>query len=157
MEWDEFTNYIIDKAAVLNTMKNKNEEIKSYNSTSVKFNLKLNNPIAKCIYIPSIDKIAFFEEGSDTIHFADPITCQIIPKKSLVVKISSTVRKQVDGNSAPNHNADKAMLLDVIFIQDKIQELLVTSSNDGVIRMFRYSSNGFVPADDSNQRDHEIV
>lgn len=75
MEWDEFTNYIIDKAAVLNTMKNKNEEIKSYNSTSVKFNLKLNNPIAKCIYIPSIDKIAFFEEGSDTIHFADPITC----------------------------------------------------------------------------------
>jgi hypothetical protein len=30
MEWDEFTNYIIEKAAVLNTMKLKNDEIKSY-------------------------------------------------------------------------------------------------------------------------------
>lgn len=48
------------------------------------------------------------------------------------------------------------MLLDMIFIEDKKYQILVTSSNDGVIRMFKYSNNGWVPADDSNQRDHEI-
>lgn len=36
MEWDEFTNYIIEKAAVLNTMKNKNEEIKPYLLTDMR-------------------------------------------------------------------------------------------------------------------------
>ena len=156
MEWDEFTNYIIEKAAVLNTMKNKNEEIKSYHSSNLKVNMKFSQPIAKCIYISIIDKIAFFEEGSDEIHFADPKTGQIMQDRSLVVRISTQTKKS-DGINIPNYNADRAMLLDMIFVEDKKYELLITSSNDGVIRMFRYSSNGFVPADDSNQRDHEIV
>lgn len=64
--------------------------------------------------------------------------------------------KKTEGINIPNRNADKAMLLDMIFIEDKKYQLLVTSSNDGVIRMFKYSNNGWVPADDSNQRDHEI-
>lgn len=156
MEWDEFTNYIIEKAAVLNTMKSKNEEIKSYNNSNIKVNMKFTHPIAKCIYISIIDKIAFFEEGSDIIYFADPSNGHIAHDKTLQVKITSHMWKS-DGINIPNYNADKAMLLDMIFIEDKKYELLITSSNDGVIRMFRYSSNGFVPADDSNQRDHEIV
>lgn len=49
------------------------------------------------------------------------------------------------------------MLLDMIFIEDKKYNLLVTSSNDGIIRMFRYTSNGFQPADDSGQGDNQIV
>ena len=156
MEWDEFTNYIIEKAAVLNTLKSKNDEIKNYHTSNTKVNMKLTGRIAKCIYISLIEKIAFFEEGSDVIHFADPKTGQVLQDRSLTVKISTQVKKS-EGINIPNYNADKAMLLDMIFIEDKKYELLVTSSNDGVIRMFRYSSNGFVPADDSNQRDHEIV
>lgn len=74
MEWDEFTNYIIEKAAVLNTLKSKSEEIKSYHCTKTKVNLKLTQPIAKCIYVSLLDKLAFFEEGSDVVYFADPKT-----------------------------------------------------------------------------------
>ena len=30
LEWDEFTNFIIEKATVLNSIKSKKDEIKSY-------------------------------------------------------------------------------------------------------------------------------
>jgi len=156
MEWDEFTNYIIEKAAVLNTMKSKNEEIKSYHPSSTKLSIKFPKLIAKCIHIPLINRLAFFEEESDVVHFADPENGQIDPKQSLHVKISEQSLKS-DGINPPTHNATRAMILDLIFIDGAKYNLLVTSSNDGVIRMFKYSSNRFKPADDSNQRDHEIV
>lgn len=156
MEWDEFTNYIIEKAAVLNTMKSKNEEIKNYHPCNLKIGMKFTNLISKTLYIPLIDKIAFFEEEGDVIHFADPETGHIELKKSLHVKIVKE-RKKSEGVDLPNDSAEKAMLLDMIFIDDKKYNLLVTSSNDGIIRMFRYTSNGFQPADDSGQGDNQIV
>lgn len=36
LEWDEFTNYIIEKATVLNNIKNKSDEIKSYTPIQLK-------------------------------------------------------------------------------------------------------------------------
>ena len=61
-----------------------------------------------------------------------------------------------DDINPPDHSAEKGMLLDIIFIDDPKYNLLLTSSNDGIIRMFKYANNKFKPADDSNQRDHEI-
>lgn len=90
------------------------------------------------------------------IHFADPESGQVDPKKSLHVKITKD-KKKTEGVDVPNDSAEKAMLLDMIFIEDKKYNLLVTSSNDGIIRMFRYTSNGFQPADDSGQGDNQIV
>ena len=156
MEWDEFTNYIIEKAAVLNTMKNKNEEIKTYHPTNTRANIKLSKPIVKCIFIKMINRLAFFEEESDRIYFADPKTGQIDEKKELHVKIFDSSRKVADDINPPDHSAEKGMLLDIIFIDDPKYNLLLTSSNDGIIRMFKYANNKFKPADDSNQRDHEI-
>lgn len=156
MEWDEFTNYIIEKAAVLNTMKSKNEEIKNYHPCNTKISgIKFNNLIVKTLYIKMINKIAFFEEESDVIYFADPDS-GVVDYKKLHVKITKENKKS-DGVDLPNYSADKAMLLDMIFIDDKKYNLLVTSSNDGIIRMFRYTSNGFQPADDSGQGDNQIV
>lgn len=156
MEWEEFTNYIIEKAAVLNTMKSKNEEIKNYHPCSIKVDKKFNTPVVKCLFIPMINKIAFFEEEGDVIYFADPETGAVDKNKSLHVKITQETKKS-EGVDLPNYSAEKAMLLDMIFIEDKKYNLLVTSSNDGIIRMFRYTSNGFQPADDSGQGDNQIV
>ena len=36
LEWDEFTNYIIEKATVLNNIKTKADEIKQYTKTLVR-------------------------------------------------------------------------------------------------------------------------
>lgn len=175
MEWDEFTSYIIKKAAVLNTMKNKNEEIKPYNLTDMRLKMKaiksdetksfqtndtnsknkLKQVIAKMIYIDYIKKLAFFEEESDIVQFADPETGEIEPSLSLHVKVTQTAKRD-DGINSPECNAERAMLLDILFINDPKYNLLMTSSNDGFVRMFKYGNKGFVPADDSNQRDNEL-
>lgn len=49
------------------------------------------------------------------------------------------------------------MLLDIMFIDDPKYNLLVCSSNDGKIRMYKYNGKIFVPASDNNQKkDYEL-
>ena len=67
LEWEEFTNYIIEKATVLNNIKTKQDEIKSYSKNSFRPDRKFNNLITKIIYMSDIDRIAFIEEGSDEV------------------------------------------------------------------------------------------
>lgn len=74
---------------------------------------------------------------------------------NLHVKVVQSIRRN-DGISPPECGAARAMLLDIIFIDDPKYNLLLTSSNDGIVRMFKFSNKGFVPADDSNQRDNEL-
>lgn len=155
MDWDEFTNYIIEKAAVLNTMKNKNEEIKNYHLTDIRLKKKFKQVISKCIFIAPIKRLAFFEEESDIVQFADQETGQIDENMDLHVKLIQNVRSN-DGVSPPESSAKKAMLLDIMYIDDPKYNLLVTSSNDGKVRMYKYGNKGFIPADDSNQRDNEL-
>jgi len=69
MEWEEFTNYIIEKATVLKNLKSKNDEIKHYIKSEITPKLRIDGLIHKLEYLPEIDKIAFFEEGSNTISF----------------------------------------------------------------------------------------
>jgi len=38
LEWDEFTNFIIEKATVLNSIKTKKDEIKNYTMNNLKIN-----------------------------------------------------------------------------------------------------------------------
>jgi hypothetical protein len=180
MDWDEFTNYIIEKAAVLNTMKNRNEEIKSYHQTEMRLwfrpktieeqkeakdffpgggadKKKFKEIIAKCIYIemPGLRKIAFFEEGTDVVQFADPLTGEVDPDMNLHVEVTRHDKKQ-DALHPADCNAKRAMLLDMLFIPEPKFQLLMTSSNDGIIRMFKFNNKGFMRADDSNQRDSEL-
>lgn len=83
LEWDEFTNYVIEKATVLNNIKSKADEIKSYTKSNTRpmqldqnklLPHKFNNLVSKIIYIPHIDRLALYEEGSAEIHFMHPET-----------------------------------------------------------------------------------
>ena len=40
LEWDEFTNFIIEKATVLNSIKTKKDEIKNYTMSNLKINFQ---------------------------------------------------------------------------------------------------------------------
>lgn len=68
----------------------------------VKLNIKPDAPIVKVEYIADLHRLAFFEEGSHTIHFMDPDTgdCMskslVISPKQLVVNMSS-VKKNKEG------------------------------------------------------------
>ena len=74
LEWDEFTNYIIEKATVLNNIKNKSDEIKSYTPVTLKIGHKFSNLIVKTVYIKELDRLAVLEEESDIIYFISPET-----------------------------------------------------------------------------------
>lgn len=61
MEWEEFTNYVIQKATVLKNLKSKAEEVKHYVKSDLPIKARIDNMIQKVEYIPQLDKIAFFE------------------------------------------------------------------------------------------------
>lgn len=92
LEWEEFQNYVIEKATVLNNIKSQNDEIKNYTKTFVKPTIdilgtvkKFNFPITKVKYISTMDRLAFYEEQSNEIFFMNPET-GLLNTKSLKVK-----------------------------------------------------------------------
>lgn len=90
------------------------------------------------------------------VSFADPETGEIDEEMNLQVKINTTAQRN-DGIDAPESGATFAMLLDIMFIDDPKYNLLVCSSNDGKIRMYKYNGKVFVPASDNNQKkDSEL-
>lgn len=69
MEWEEFTNYVIEKATVLKNLKSKNDEIKHYIKAEGPPQLRVDSLIAKMEYLSDIDKIAYYEESANMIRF----------------------------------------------------------------------------------------
>lgn len=147
LEWDEFTNYVIEKATVLNNIKTKADEIKSYTKSATKpqqavskhLTHKFNNLVTKILYIPQIDRLAVYEEGSAEILFMNPETgvmnskfLKVVPKSLFVT--SSTVKKDEEGlihvETKKNYIDLKTMILDMLYISDKKYQVLLTSSND---------------------------
>jgi hypothetical protein len=147
MEWDEFTNYIIEKATVLNNIKNKADEFKMYTPIQIKINKKFNNLLFKVLYIADIDRLAVLEEESDEIYFVNHETGALQAKP---LKVSPPVdphnKVKTDQNGKPITRAEKSMVLDMIYINDKNNSYLLTSSHDGAIRTWRFSGSGFVLA-----------
>jgi hypothetical protein len=52
LEWDEFTNFIIEKALVINHMKTKKQEVNNYTLSNIPVKHKFTNLVSKSTYIP---------------------------------------------------------------------------------------------------------
>lgn len=147
LEWDEFTNYVIEKATVLNNIKTKAEEIKLYTKSPTKplhaqskhLSHKFNNLVTKIVYLPHIDRLALYEESSAEILFMHPDsgvmntkTLKVVPKSLFVT--SSTSKKDEEGlihvETKKNFIDLKTMILDILYIPDRKYQVLLTSSND---------------------------
>jgi len=87
---------------VLKNLKSKNDEIKHYIKSEVATKVKIDGCVQKVEYLHDIDKIAYYEEGSNMIYFLNADNGQICPRslpitpKQLVVNISS-VKKEKTG------------------------------------------------------------
>ncbi|KRX07968.1 WD40-repeat-containing domain [Pseudocohnilembus persalinus] len=179
LEWNEFTNYIIEKATVLNNIKSKSDEIKQYSKSAIRPVLqkkeqqnkeqhkeqnkavyKFENLIQKVIYLPNIDRLAMFEEGSCEIIFVNPET-GVINQKNLVVKpkpipveISKVTHSQKNNQEQDdvaitpdiNYIDYKTTILDILYIPDKKYQVLLTATTDCFVRGWKQSSNGWVLA-----------
>ena len=157
LEWEEFTNYIIDKANVMSTMKLKNDVFEKYKKSSVQFESTKFGEIAKCIYIKKLGIIAFFEHNRDIIHFADVKTGKILPN-ILTIQISNSNQRSKNSKKTPIFSkiAKRAMLLDIISIEYNSNTFLIASSNDGGIRFFIYKKT-FEIYNDGSIFDKEII
>ena len=134
LEWDEFVNYVIDKATVLNRIKTKADEIKSYTKSNIvplhisekgkPMNCKFNNLLTKIIYIPNIDRLAFIEEKSTEIRFMNPET-GVINAKSLKLNPNKDKEKDKKLDNFILDEKDKdgpsiiTIVLDMLYIPDK--------------------------------------
>jgi len=177
IEWDEFASYIIQKATVINKIKTKGEEIKLYTKSEVRplaaatrKAIKFGVLLAKVIYIPKLDKLAFFEENSDEVMFMRPDNGVLSGKnlkvhpKPLVVKISQVKKDalgQIHIEKKENLIEQRCALLDVLYIADKKYEVLITSTNDGYIRGWRANNNtwslAFQPDNDEELIEHHFA
>lgn len=161
MEWDEFTNYIIEKATVLKNLKSKNDEIKNYIKSEVTPKIKIDNLVQKLEYLPDLDKIAYYEEASNVIYFIHAETGEPFPKslpitpKQLVVNISS-VKKEKTGKVTIRKKdlvlPTSVRVLDMLYLPDKKYRLLLVATSDGYVRGWKYTTNGIILA---SQPDNE--
>jgi len=63
LDWDEFTNYIIEKATILNSNNNsKADSIKNYTPIHPAYNYKSDSIIERVIDISPLDKLGTVEE-----------------------------------------------------------------------------------------------
>ena len=146
---------------MLKNLKSKADEVKQYIRSKVRPKIKIDGLIHKTEYIPDMDRIAFYEESSNKIHFMNLETgelnsksLQINPKK-LVVNISS-VKKEKNGKVVIKKKdlviPTDVRVLDMIYLSEKKYRILLVSTSDGFVRGWKYGQNGFVLA---NQPDNE--
>jgi hypothetical protein len=81
LDWDEFTNYIIEKASVLNNVKHQMDEIKRYTFRRLTLSKDITQPIWKLVYISDVNLIAYVEEESQKIYFLNAKTGERINQK----------------------------------------------------------------------------
>lgn len=172
LEWEEFTNYVIEKATVLNNIKSKSDEIKQYTKSHVKpiqqsqqsaqkMPYKFNNPLTKIVYLPNIDRLAFYEEGSSEIFFMNPDSgllnqksLKVVPKP-LIVKVNQ-VKKDEEGlikiDKKEHLIQPKTSILDILYLSEQKYQVLLTATNDGYIRGWKHTTNGWVLANQPGTR-----
>lgn len=151
LEWEEFTNYIIEKATVLKNLKSKSDEVKAYTKSSILPKQKFEGIIPKAVYIPDINRLALFEESSNIIRFMNPDTGEFNPKnlaidpKKLIVNMESIVKdKKTDTKIHVRKDivvSTDIRLLDMIYLGDTKYKMLITSTSDGIVKGWKFQSN----------------
>ena len=86
--------------------------------------------------------LAYFEEKSDLVQFCDMKT---LKNKSYTLRVKSFPKKPTDLYNKKNKKDTSANILDIISVVMEGLTILMTSSNDGVIRMYEFYNDIFRP------------
>jgi len=113
--------------------------------------LHIDGIVHKLEYLGESNKIAFFEEGSNTIQFINAETGELSPQnlnvmpKQLVVNISS-VKKEKNGKVSIRKKdlilPTNLRVLDMLYLSDKKYKILLVSTSDGYVRGWKHTPNG---------------
>lgn len=153
LEWEEFTNYIIDKANVINTMKQKNDILDQYVKNDKQFYTSSHIELVKCIEIPIVGQLAFFEQNSNEIKFGN-LKDFSIQDDTLVVNDDIKASTKESQKHLPMKMVKNSILIDIIAFVHNKEIYLLTSSNNGIIRSYRYKNKFEL---DNTLIDYQIV
>jgi len=164
LQWDEFTNYIIEKATIINTTKkNRVDAIKNYSLSAVRCTHKSDTNIEHIVSLESADRIGVVEDYSNVVKFYSPETGQVIGrelkieighsnpikyrcencKNPVIVKEGEVEEKKkctCMDLTIPYKKAKKAPVLHALYLSEPEYNILVTANHDGSIRS--WGTNG---------------
>ena len=149
LDWDEFTNYIIEKANTINKQKfNQIDSIKNYSLSSLKLSFSSEKGIQKLINLEDIDRFGVIEEYSDTIQFFHPETGQVVGHE---LQLQFQDKKNPLNSSFKSDR--KAVIHDALYISEL--QVLLTSTNDCLIRT--WVPNGSIFHDANTEGGYPIL
>lgn len=123
------------------------DEIKQYSKQpNLKVNYKVITNIKKVVFINEIDRVAFFEEGSDVIQLVNHVNGDL-NSKSLKIDpddylINSTsIKKDNQGLFYVDEKVQeikrKTTILDMIYVNDKKHKYLLVATADKYVRAYK--------------------
>ncbi|OMJ91751.1 hypothetical protein SteCoe_5652 [Stentor coeruleus] len=143
LEWDEFTNYIIEKATTLSALKkNRVDAIKNYSQSAIKSSFHSDKMIEKLINMEGLDRIGIIEDFSNVIKFYNPDTGQIMGRE-LVIKSEDIRSNKKESDEVISRGPKRAVVNNALFLPDTDMQILLTSCNDGMIRSWKTNGSHF--------------
>lgn len=168
LQWDEFTNYIIEKATIINTTKkNRVDAIKNYSVSAVHCTHRSDSNVEHLVSLESVDRIGVVEDYSNVVKFYSPETGQTIGKElKIEIENSKTVKYRCEYCKAtasvkvvdleekkakcecqeltfPYKKAKKAPVLNALYLPEPEYNILVTANHDGSIRSWGTNGSNF--------------
>lgn len=139
LDWDEFTNYIIEKAVINGSeKKNKVDAIKTYSHSKSSPSFVSDSNIEHLINMDSIGKFGVVEDYSNTVRIFSSETGQPVGKN---LEITNEIYKLNSKNKKIHRASKKVLVHDGLFLQD--QNLVLTSCNDCTIRAWEPNGPNF--------------
>lgn len=139
LDWDEFTNYIIEKAVINGSeKKNKVDAIKTYSHSKSSPTFVSDSNIEHLINMDSIGKFGVVEDYSNTVRIFSSETGQPVGKN---LEITNEIYKLNSKNKKIHRASKKVLVHDGLFLQD--QNLVLTSCNDCTIRAWEPNGPNF--------------
>jgi WD40 repeat protein len=143
LEWDEFTNYIIEKATTISALKkNRVDAIKNYSQSTTKSAFRSDKMIEKLINMESIDRIGIIEDFSNIVKFYNPDTGQVMGR-DLVIKSDDGKTTKKDLDDLVGRGSKRAVVSNALFLPEPDLQILLTSCNDGIIRSWKSNGSQF--------------
>lgn len=143
LEWDEFTNYIIEKATTISALKkNRVDAIKNYSQSLTKSSFRSDKMIEKLINMESLDRVGIIEDFSNVIKFYNPDTGQVMGRE-LVIKSDDGKSMKKDSEDLGNRGPKRAVVSNALFLSEPDMQILLTSCNDGIIRSWTTNGSHF--------------
>lgn len=144
LEWDEFTNYIIEKANILtNNQKTKADSIKNYGPSTVLPLHNIESVVEKLVNMESLDRIGCIEDFSNVVKFYHPETGQQIGRNLKITYEDARFIPSSTFKPPPLKKTKRVIVHNAIFLPEHEYQVLLTSCNDGSVRTWTCNGSQF--------------